>query len=105
VREFEKALPDGELGARLRMIREELYGADGIADLAAALGIAIQSWRNYEEIGELAPAQTLLHFIELTGVDPLWLLSGQGDRFRLGYSPGRPRSDFDDDDSTTARGD
>jgi hypothetical protein len=104
VRESENALPHGELGSRLRMIREEVYGTNGVADLAEDLGIAIQSWKNYEEIGELAPAQILLHFIELTGVDPLWLLSGKGDRFRPGCSPDHPRSDFDDD-STMARGD
>jgi hypothetical protein len=80
--------PRGELGARLRLIREEIYGPEGAADLAAALGIPALAWTKYEAMGELAPAQVLLKFIELTGVDPLWLLSGEGPRYRAGRGPG-----------------
>lgn len=72
----------GELGERLRVIREEIYGVDGVAELARLLGISARTWTRYEGIGELASAQVLLRFIELTGVDPLWLLKGEGPRYR-----------------------
>jgi hypothetical protein len=74
--------PGTALGRRLREIREELFGPDGVDELAELLQVLPQSLRNYEEIGELAPATVMLRFIELTGVDPLWLLRGEGPKFR-----------------------
>lgn len=79
-----------ELGRRLRLIREEVFGAEGLAELAALLGIPTPTWQSYEEMGELAPAQVLLRFIELTGADPLWLLRAEGPRYRDG-KPARLR--------------
>ena len=38
--------------------------------------------------GATIPAQSILSFIKLTGVDPHWLLTGDGDQFRdRGQSP------------------
>ncbi|WP_406698970.1 hypothetical protein V5E97_08800 [Singulisphaera sp. Ch08] len=50
------------------------------------------SWLNYEEIGEAMPAQILLRFIELTGVDPLWLMRGEGMKYRQGRRTNAPES-------------
>ncbi len=63
---------------RLRCVREELYGDDPAA-LAAALGLPVETWLNYE-FGVTMPALTLLQFIEVTGAAPRWLLTGDGDR-------------------------
>lgn len=71
------------LGKRLRQIRVELYGEHGGTKVAELLGIPSRSWYNYE-VGVTVPAEILLRFIELTAVNPLWLLHGQGDRFTLG---------------------
>lgn len=64
------------------MIRIEIFGDDGSVVLSDQLGVAPKTWQNYEEIGEAMPAQTLLRFIELTGVDPLWLMRGEGRKYR-----------------------
>ncbi|AGA28114.1 hypothetical protein Sinac_3886 [Singulisphaera acidiphila DSM 18658] len=78
------------LGARLRMVRIEIFGDDGSVALSDQLGVAPKTWQNYEEIGEAMPAQTLLHFIELTGVDPLWLMRGEGRKYRQGWRSREP---------------
>jgi hypothetical protein len=68
------------LARRVRKVRQELYGRNGKAALAHALGIPEQTWSNYES-GVALPAAVLLELIELTGVDPHWLLSGEGERY------------------------
>ena len=68
------------LARRLRLIRRDLYGADGIPTLAEALGIPDQTWSNYES-GITLHAPLLLTLIEQTGLNPHWLLTGQGDRY------------------------
>ena len=78
------------LARRLRMIRRELYGADGIPTLAEALGIPNETWSNYE-IGVAIPAPTLLVLIEQTGANPHWLLTGQGERYTTRRSGDHPR--------------
>jgi hypothetical protein len=65
------------LGGRLREVREGLYGEGGAVALAAALGVPEQTWLNYEQ-GVMIPGDRLLEFIELSGVDPHWLLTGEG---------------------------
>ena len=52
-------------------------GTGGIAILAQFLGIPRRTWDHYEK-GVIIPACILLEFIELTGVDPRWLLRGEG---------------------------
>ncbi len=68
------------LSARLKEVRQDLYGENGIESLAAALGVTADTWRNYE-LGVTMPARVLLEFLVLTDVDPNWLLTGEGERF------------------------
>jgi hypothetical protein len=68
------------LAARARDIRVELFGDDGQAPLAARLGVPARTWANYED-GVTMPATVLLRFIEVTGANPAWLLTGEGDSF------------------------
>jgi DNA-binding transcriptional regulator YiaG len=69
------------IASRLRRIRVELYGVQGEPVLAALLGVPVRTWSNYER-GVTLPAEILLVFIELTGVEPVWLLRGVGGRYR-----------------------
>jgi hypothetical protein len=70
-----------DLASRIREIRIALYGEHGGPLLARALGISFRTLHNYEA-GSNIPAQSILSFIKLTGVDPHWLLTGDGDQFR-----------------------
>jgi hypothetical protein len=65
---------------RIREVRKSLYGENGGPLLAEALKISFPSLHEYES-GRAIPAESLLRFIELTGVHPHWLLTGAGDRF------------------------
>jgi hypothetical protein len=76
-----------DLAERLREIRVELYGERGGSEMARRLGVPIRTWYNYES-GVTVPAEVLLKFLELTSVEPLWLLHGRGERFRTGPPPG-----------------
>lgn len=77
-----------ELAERVRRVRVEVFGEGGVGAFAAALGLPPRTWQNYEA-GVTIPAQVILGFIEATGVDPLWLLTGHGERYRFG--PGARR--------------
>lgn len=84
---MEKPLRDPEwhilkmgLAERIREIRIALYGINGGPLLAEALGIPFRTLLNYE-MGCTIPAQTILRLIEVTGTQPHWLLTGQGERF------------------------
>jgi steroid delta-isomerase-like uncharacterized protein len=70
-----------ELCARLRAIREELFGEHGGPELARRLNLPARTWYNYET-GVTVPAEILLDFIEQTGADPHWLLAGEGPKYR-----------------------
>jgi hypothetical protein len=70
------------LGDRLRMIRVEAFGEDGVVTLADQLGIPARAWSEVEESGEGLPAQLLLGFVQLTQADPIWLLIGVGKKYR-----------------------
>ncbi|RUL86098.1 XRE family transcriptional regulator [Tautonia sociabilis] len=70
-----------ELANRLREIRTEQYGERGGPELARRLNLPIRTWYNYET-GVTVPSEVLLRFIELTDVEPGWLLHGQGPRYR-----------------------
>jgi hypothetical protein len=69
------------LAKRLRKVRIEVFGEDGVEDLASQLGIPPETWRHYEA-GVTLPAEVLLAFIELAGVELTWLSAGVGIRFR-----------------------
>jgi hypothetical protein len=71
------------LAARVREVRGELYGETGAPLLAEALELPACTWLNYEA-GEVIPASVILRFIELTGANPHWLLTGCGERYLAG---------------------
>jgi hypothetical protein len=77
------------LSRRVREIRQELYGDDGGAVLAESLRVPSRTWANYES-GVVLPAEAILRFIELTGADPHWLLTGEGPRYHP--DPARSRT-------------
>ena len=79
-----------DLGRRVREIREELHGEDGVQFVAAELGLPIRTWLNYEA-GVSVPGTVMLRFLELTGASPHWLLTGQGEKLRA-----RPQGDCQD---------
>jgi hypothetical protein len=69
------------LSRRLREIRQDIFGEHGGPELARRLGLPARTWYNYET-GVTVPAEVLLEFIEQTGASPIWLLSGEGSRYR-----------------------
>ena len=79
---------DDFLASRMQQIRVEMFGDEGFGILSGALNIPARTWENFEK-GVLIPGWTLLQFIELTGVEPQWLLTGNGERYRI--SPAKPR--------------
>ena len=74
------------LSERLRLIRTELFGERGGSEMARRLGLPIRTWYNYEG-GVTVPAEVLLRFVELTSVEPMWLLHGRGPKFRATPPP------------------
>ena len=67
------------LARRLREIRDDLYGWNGVDSLADALLIPSQTWLNFE-MGVTMPAHIMLQFLDVTGTNPRWLLTGEGER-------------------------
>ena len=49
--------------------------------MARRLAIPVRTWYNYEG-GVTVPAEVVLKIIELTSVEPSWLLHGKGPKFR-----------------------
>ena len=68
------------ISRRLREVRQELFGDHGGPELARKLNLPARTWYNYET-GVTVPAEVLLAFIDQTGANPVWLLSGEGERF------------------------
>jgi hypothetical protein len=66
---------------RVQEIRLISYGQEGVPALAKELGLPWQTWQNYEA-GATMPGVVLLKFIEVTGVSPGWLLTGDGPKFK-----------------------
>ena len=64
-----------------REVRQEIFGDHGGPELARRLGLPARTWYNYET-GVTVPAEVLLGFIEQTGANPIWLLTGEGPRYR-----------------------
>ena len=73
------------LGGRLREVRLEIYGPHGGPLLAEALEIPARTWAHYES-GITIPGLVLLDFIEVTGIEPHWLFSGEGEKYPVGSS-------------------
>jgi Peptidase S24-like len=69
------------ISRRLREVRQELFGEHGGPELARRLDLPARTWYNYET-GVTVPAEVLLSFIDQTGANPYWLLSGEGERYR-----------------------
>ena len=69
------------LARRLHAVRLDLYGAHGGPLLAEHLGIPTRTWLRYES-GARLRGLVLLRFIEVTGVEPHWLMTGEGPRYR-----------------------
>ena len=69
------------ISRRLREVRQELFGEHGGPELARRLNLPARTWYNYET-GVTVPAEVLLSFIDQTGANPVWLLSGDGERYR-----------------------
>lgn len=81
-----KTLPESvrvkrALAARLAELRAELFGDRGGAESARRLGLPLRTWYNYE-MGVTIPATVILKLIELTSVEPIWLLHGRGPKYR-----------------------
>src|SRR5271169_5451341 len=81
-----KTLPESvraklALAERLAALRSELFGDRGGPEMARRLGIPVRTWYNYEG-GVTVPAEVILKIIELTSVEPMWLLHGKGPKYR-----------------------
>ena len=71
------------ISRRLREVRQELFGEHGGPELARKLNLPARTWYNYET-GVTVPAEVLLAFIDQTGANPVWLLTGGGAKFHVG---------------------
>jgi hypothetical protein len=71
------------LARRVREIRRDIYGESGAPMLAEDLNLRARTWVNYES-GVIIPATVILRFLEVTGANPAWLLTGDGTRYSLG---------------------
>ena len=80
------------ISRRLREVRQELFGEHGGPELARRLNLPARTWYNYET-GVTVPAEVLLSFIDQTGANPVWLLSGEGERYHRGVESS-PLSDL-----------
>jgi hypothetical protein len=69
-----------DLTRRLKMIRVDIYGRLGGPFVAKALNVPFRTWKSYEA-GAPMPCELLLRFIDLTGANPHWLLTGKGDPY------------------------
>jgi hypothetical protein len=67
------------LARRVRQIRRECFGEDGVPRLAEALRLPSRTWMNYEA-GVTIPAPVILRLIEVCGASPHWLLTGEGEK-------------------------
>jgi hypothetical protein len=75
-----------QLADRLRTIRTDLYGERSLTEFAGLMGVPVRTWYSYES-GVTLPAETLLKFVELTSVEPSWLLHGEGEKFQQELGP------------------
>ena len=69
------------LPERLRAIRIDLFGEFGRPALAKLLRIPDRKLERFES-GSPIPAEIILILMEVTGADPRWLQSGEGERYQ-----------------------
>lgn len=84
----EKTLPatvrlKHSLSERIAALRVELCGDRGGVEFARRLGPQRHTWHKYEQ-GITVPGEVILRVIELTSVEPMWLLHGPGPKYRTG---------------------
>src|SRR5690348_12776414 len=72
---------ESQVTDRVKQVRIELFGVDGGPLVARSLGIPWRTWAHYEA-GMTMPATVMLKFIQLTSVEPGWLLNGNGPKYR-----------------------
>lgn len=77
-----------EIAARVRAVRERIFGERGGPELARKIGLPTRTWYNYEA-GVAIPLDIGLRFLLVTGVRPHWLLTGEGSIF----GPREPEGD------------
>ena len=77
-----------EIARRLRQVRIERFGESGENKFAQFLGVSQRTWLNYES-GVIVPGAFILHFLELTSVEPIWLLRGEGLPYKRDQIPNR----------------
>ncbi len=51
------------------------------APSSPTIGLPSRTWCNYES-GVTIPGEVLLRFLAITDTEPLWLLDGEGPRYR-----------------------
>ncbi len=78
----DRASNKAAIAGRLRLIRMDLFGENRGTELADQLRIPFRTWFNYET-GVTIPGEVLLELLEITGIEPLWLLRGTGPKFRV----------------------
>jgi transcriptional regulator with XRE-family HTH domain len=72
--------------ARIRQLRLDHSGDDGIPEIAMLLVIPARTWENYES-GMIIPDLTLLRLICRMGANPSWLLTGEGMPYSDQFKP------------------
>jgi hypothetical protein len=73
------------IAGRITEVRRDLFGDAGIPAIAESMHLPERSWSNYEA-GVVMPGPILLHFLDLTSVEPHWLLTGEGPKYRTSVS-------------------
>ena len=77
---FENKWDNPILSDRIRAIRIDLFGEFGRPALAELLRIPDRRLERFET-GSPIPAEVILVLMEVTGVNPHWLESGEGERY------------------------
>jgi hypothetical protein len=68
-----------EMARRVREVRVERFGEQGVPIVADLLRVPARTWRGFES-GARIPAPAIRRFLELTGTSPRWLRTGKGPR-------------------------
>ena len=96
---LESAGEHSNLAERIRSVRMDLFGEHGGPVLARLLRVPSRRLARIESGGPI-PARIILQLIEVTGANPHWLLSGEGEKYRRpassrlgGRHPGPPSAE------------